>query len=117
MSSGGGLPTSYEKVQDMSQVMFVVVVAVLILLSVIGLATLVIVALLYKMHNVRNADGQFAWMVPSSYTELASKLTQSQELIVKQLTELSEQNRRVAELTQSSVNALLEMRQELNGLK
>ena len=97
--------------------MFVIVVAVLILLAVIGLSTLVIVSLLYKMHNVRNATGQLAWMVPSSYAELAKQVTESQCQIVQQLKELSDQNMQAAKLAQSSVDALLEMRQELNKFK
>jgi len=101
----------------MSQLMFAVLIVVLFLLTIIGLATLVVVAKLYKMHDVRSPDGRLAWMVPDNYTELVSQLNESQKLIVAQLGELSSHNKKTAELMQSSVNALLEMRQELNKKK
>ena len=100
---------------EISHLMFVVLAVVLFLLMIIGLATLVIVAKLYSMHNVRGADGRLAWMVPDNYTELVTKLNKSQEKIVEQLSQLSEHNKTTAQLMKSSVDALLEMRQELNG--
>ena len=98
-------------------IMFAVLVTLMFLLTIIGLATLVIVARLYKMHDVKNSDGQLAWMVPSNYAEMAKKLNESQQLIVVSLKELSCHNAQTAELIKSSINALLEMRQDINRIK
>ena len=87
------------------------------LLVIIGMATLVIVAKIYKMHDVRNSSGEYAWMVPSGYVDLQKQISESQRLIVGSLGELTVHNKQTAELMQNSINALLEMRQELNGIR
>lgn len=95
--------------------LLVTVAAVLVV--VLSFATFILLFRLYKMHDVKNQDGEYAWMVPSSYAELQKDISESQRLIVGSLGELTVHNKQVAKLMESLVNATLSMRQEMNGDK
>jgi len=99
------------------EVLTVVTFGSVILLSIIGLVTLMIVVKLYRMHDVRNTDGQYAWMVPSEWAELPTKLTESQERIVAALAENSANSQQERKLLEHLVNAAFSLTEEINRLK
>jgi hypothetical protein len=72
-----------------------------------------IVSKLYKMHDVRNEDGQYAWIVPSKLFELQSKINASQEMIAESLKSVSEHNAEIAKLMQTLVDSTLVMHQSI----
>lgn len=82
-------------------------------LCVCGLTTLVLTFVLWKMHNVKNKDGQYAWMIPQGMSELQDRISSSQEKIAQSMSEMSEHNGRVAKLLESLVNATLSMHQDI----
>lgn len=90
-----------------------IMIVAIIVLSLTGIATLIIVSKLYKMHDVRNEDGQYAWMVPSKLFELQSKINASQEMIAESLKSVSEHNAKIAKLMQTLVDSTLIMHQSI----
>ncbi len=94
-----------------------VIFGTVILISIIGVVTLCIVAKLYRMHDVRNPDGQYAWMVPKEWADLANSLTASQERIVAAFAELSVSGQQERKLLEHLVNAAFSLTEEINGLK
>ncbi|MBN2256686.1 MAG: hypothetical protein JW704_02530 [Anaerolineaceae bacterium] len=99
------------------EVLTVVTFGSVILLSVIGLVTLIIAVKLYRMHDVRNPDGNYAWMVPREWAELSGALTKSQERIVAACAELSASSQQERKLLEHLVNAAFSLTEEINGLK
>jgi predicted PurR-regulated permease PerM len=94
----------------------------LIFMSVIALiaiciATLVVSVKIYKMHDVRNEDGEYAWMVPSSFISLQERLNESQERIVENIGESSRNQKEVGRLLESLVSVTLSLSQNLNGIQ
>lgn len=96
--------------------------AVILVLLGISVATLTIVAKIYKMHDVRNEDGEYAWMVPgkfmdmqASLTKMQAQMTASQEKMVEAITESINNNKQVGELLRSLTNATLSLHQKMNG--
>jgi hypothetical protein len=88
-----------------------------ILISILGVVTLIIVARLYQMHDVKTADGQYAWMIPSEWSELPGKMVDSQNKIVASLAELTVHNQQTSKLLQHLVNAAFSLNEEINGMK
>jgi hypothetical protein len=84
-------------------------------LCVCGLTTLVLTFVLWRMHNVRNKDGQYAWMIPQGMCDLQDRISASQEKIAQSMTEMSVHNGRVAKLLESLVNATLSMHQDIKA--
>jgi hypothetical protein len=84
-------------------------------LCVCGLTTLILTFVLWKMHNVRNKDGQYAWMIPQGMCDLQDRISASQEKIAQSMTEMSVHNGRVAKLLESLVNATLSMHQDIKS--
>lgn len=91
-----------------------ILVGSVILLTIVDIATFFIVLKLFTMHNKKNRDGQYSFMVPEGWCELQEKLNSSQERIVGAIAELSVHNSQSAKLLETLTNAVLEMRQELN---
>lgn len=87
------------------------------LLSIVGVATLVIVARLYGMHNVKNSDGQLAWFVPDSWVCVQESLVKTQELMASSLAELTVHNKQISKLLETQTNVSLELYQELMKLR
>jgi hypothetical protein len=85
--------------------------------TTVSIVTLVLVARLFKMHDVKDANGRYAWMQPQGWCELQTKLNDSQERIVSAIAELSVYNVQSAKLLESLTNAVLDMRQEINSQK
>lgn len=81
--------------------------------TLIALTALVLSAKLFKMHNVKNADGTYAFMVPSAWAKLPEKITRSQELIVKSVGELAEYNKQNAAIQKSMIDALTKLHEQL----
>jgi hypothetical protein len=82
--------------------------------TTVSIVTLVLVSRLFKMHDVKDANGRYAWMQPQGGCDLQTKLNDSQERIVSAIAELSVHNSQSAKLLESLTNAVLEMRQEMN---
>ena len=64
------------------------------------------------MHNKKNSDGEYAFMVPDRWCELQEKFNHSQERIVSAISELSVHNAQSAKLLETLTNAVLEIKQE-----
>jgi len=97
--------------------MFLIVLGMFILSTALGVATLLIVAKLYRMHDVRNKDGEYSWMMPQGVTELFPKLIESQERIVAAFAELSANSQQERKLLEHLVNAAFSLTEELNKVK
>lgn len=93
-----------------------ILIVSIFLLFVTGITTLVIVARLYKMHDVRNSDGQYSWMVPGSWSEIMQNLTETQKLMAGNLAELSIHNEKISKLLGAQTDATLLMYQELKAM-
>ena len=81
--------------------------------TLIALTALALSAKLFKMHNVRNTDGTYAFMVPDAWAKLPEKITRSQELIVSSVGELSAFNKQNADLQKSMIDALMKLHERL----
>jgi len=84
-------------------------------LCICGLATLVLTFVLWRMHNVRNKDGQYAWIIPQGMCDLQDRISASQEKIAQSMVEMSDHNGKVAKLLESLVNATLSMHQDIKS--
>lgn len=95
------------------EIAFVLVLLAIIVVLVIGIVTLVIVAKLYRMHDVRNAEGEYAWMIPHGWTDLQRKISESQERIVELAVESSENNSKSSKLLESLTNAVVALHEAI----
>jgi len=84
-------------------------------ICICSLTTLILTFVLWRMHNVKNADGQYAWMIPQGMCDLQDRISASQEKIAQSMTEISVHNGRVAKLLESLVNATLSMHQDIKS--
>jgi len=94
--------------QDVS--VFLMVAVVLVLVAT-GVATLAITAKLYQMHNVKNQDGEYAWMIPKDFLKMQAQITKSQEMIGEEIAESSRNQKQVSKLLETLVNATLSLHQ------
>jgi type II secretory pathway predicted ATPase ExeA len=97
----------------------VIFIISIFIIFVIGISTLVIVYKVYKMHDVKNSDGEYAWMIPNNFIEFQQKMTDSQEKIVDTIRELSDNQHQVSRLLSNLVEATASLSQQiiLNGMK
>lgn len=82
-----------------------------------SIITLCIVYRIYKMHNVRNKDGVYSWIIPDSWIDFQSNMLESQERIVNTISESSVNHVRTGKLLESLTNATLALHQSINGDK
>lgn len=92
-----------------------ILLCAVILMSLIGIATLVIVAKIYSMHNVRNEEGEYSWMVPRKWMEFQETIVVAQERMVNTLNTFSENQIKMSKLLESLTNATLAMHESMNG--
>lgn len=103
--------------ESITMVESLIIYTFLFLLSIIGVITLVVVTKVYKMHDVRNADGQYSWMVPDSWSEVQTNLIKTQELMAGSLSELTVHNKQISKLLGAQTDATLAMFEGLRELR
>lgn len=94
--------------------MFLILICAMIVVIVSSLICAVFSVRLYFMHNVKNQDGEYAWMIPSSFLDMQSQITKSQEKIVEAIAEASQNQRQVSKLLETLVNATLSLHQTIS---
>ena len=105
---------SMEKISSFDTLNFEVLVlfGMLGFILLVCIMILIIVWMTYRMHNVKNEKGEYAWMFPSAWVELPKVITESQEKIAHSLAELSEHNAKNAQLQQSMINILVRLHEK-----
>jgi len=93
----------------------IILYSAFVILMIIGFATLVIVYRVYKMHDVKRDDGEYAWMVPYDWASFQKSIMESQERIVVKMAEASENHLKESQLLESLTNATLAMYGSING--
>ena len=94
-----------------------IILCVLFAVFVVCSAGLVYTILLHRMHDVRNADGNFAWMVPGSMIKIQENLIETQQLMAASLAELTVHNRQISKLLGAHTDATLAMFEELKKMR
>lgn len=99
-------------------VIFVVSVLIfVIILIVVCISTLVIVYKIYKMHDVRNSDGEYAWMVPNNFLDIQKQITDSQNNIVVVMKEVNIQQEHIGEILKNLVAETSSWRKQKDAKK
>jgi len=95
----------------------------LIVILLFVFATFVFVVKIYAMHNIKNEKGEYAWIIPSGWSEVQADLARSHEKVVEAIAELSVINKNTGEaiqqhtklartMTDTFMEVLAEMRKE-----
>ena len=95
----------------------IVIYSLFIVLILVSIVTLVIVSRLYVMHDVKNSDGQYAWMISDEWAIIQKNMIKTQELMLTSIAELSVQNGQISKLLETQTNATLSMFEELKRFK
>ena len=90
---------------------------ILLAVLVTCIVILIVVVRIFKMHDVRNADGQYSWMVPNAWSEIQENLIKTQELMAGSLAELTVHNAQISKLLGTHTDAALAMFEELKKLR
>lgn len=81
----------------------VILIVAIFILAVISISTLVIVYKIYKMHDVRNSDGEYAWIIPGNFLDIQKQITDSQNIIVDVIKEVNTQQKYIGEILKNLV--------------
>lgn len=99
-------------------VVFIVSVLIFsVILIVVCISTLVIVYKIYKMHDVRNSDGEYAWMVPNNFLDIQKQITDSQSNIVVVMKEVNVQQQQIGEILRNLVAETSSWRKQKDAKK
>lgn len=90
---------------------------VLVFSVLMDLGVLLLLVKVYKMHDVKNQNGEYAWMVPSEWYSLHSRLVESQNGITNAISEMAANHAKQGELLKHLVNAAFSLTEEINRLK
>lgn len=88
------------------------------LLAVLIIGMFIIAAFtirLFKMHDVKNENGEYAFMIPTGYSDLQKQINTSQERIVGVMSEMLKNSVSQGELLRTLTNKVLEMHQDSKG--
>ncbi|MEJ2296553.1 MAG: hypothetical protein P8Y23_17535 [Candidatus Lokiarchaeota archaeon] len=90
----------------------VILIVSVFILTVVSISTLVIVYKIYKMHDVRNSDGSYAWMVPTNFFDIQKQITDSQNNMVVLIKEMNEQQSQICEILSNLVSETSSWREQ-----
>lgn len=94
-----------------------IVLGILFAIFVVCSAGLVYTIRLHTMHDVRNDDGQYSWMVPNSWVKIQENLIETQKLMAGSLAELTVHNQQISKLLGVQTDATLAMFEELKRMR
>jgi hypothetical protein len=67
------------------------------------------------MHDVRNEEGEYAWMMPRAWIDIQKSMVESQERTVATISQASENYIKMSKLLESLTNATLAINASING--
>lgn len=93
----------------MDQSMLNLIIMILIFINTtVAVATLFFVTKLFRMHDVKDSSGQYAWMIPREWIELPKEISATQEKMIAALGEIMIHNKQSSKLMETLTNAVLE---------
>ena len=96
---------------------FTILSVVLTLLLIICTTTLLYSIKVFKMHDVRNEDGDYKWMGNDDATKINSNIIDTQKLMLEGLNALTRHNKQISKLLETQTNVTLVMFEELKKVK